>query len=67
VDEGRSGFVLDAPDDAEAVAAALRALLADPGQRRALGETARERARERFSMEVRAATLADLWRRLARA
>lgn len=66
VEEGRSGFVLDAPDDAEAVAAALRPLLADPERRRALGETARARARERFSMEVRAATLAGLWRRLTR-
>jgi glycosyltransferase involved in cell wall biosynthesis len=43
--------VLVPPGDAAAMAAAIQALLDDPDRRAALGEGARERAREVFSMD----------------
>lgn len=50
LDDGRSGALV--PPDAGAFAARLRALLADPGERRRLGEGARQVARERFAAPV---------------
>lgn len=48
------------PDDVDATATALRELLADSEQARRLGRTARERARERFSVERQAGRLLAL-------
>lgn len=48
VEHGATGLVVDAPDDAAAVADALRQLLGDEEVRRALGAAARERAEESF-------------------
>jgi glycosyltransferase involved in cell wall biosynthesis len=65
VDEGRTGFVIDDPDDPEALAARLRPLLSDLGLRSTLGAAARESACARFSMAVRAKRLAEIYRMLA--
>jgi glycosyltransferase involved in cell wall biosynthesis len=58
------GLVADDPDDADAVAARIGELLADPARRRALGERVRARAVERFSMPARARAFADVYREL---
>jgi glycosyltransferase involved in cell wall biosynthesis len=47
------------PDDADALAAALRRL-ADPERRRRLGEAARERARERYDSAIQTPRLVEL-------
>lgn len=65
VSDGRTGFVVDDPDDAEVVAAKLGWLLSQPEARRRLGDEAVVDARARFSMEVRARKLAELYRELA--
>jgi glycosyltransferase involved in cell wall biosynthesis len=65
VDEGRTGFVVDDPDDPDAVAARLRSLFSDLELRSTLGAAARETACARFSMEVRAERLAGIYRTLA--
>jgi glycosyltransferase involved in cell wall biosynthesis len=49
VADGETGLLADPGDDA-AVAAAVNALLADPGRRRALGEAGLHRARTQFSV-----------------
>jgi starch synthase len=51
IEDGVSG-VLVPPDDAPALAAALVALLRDPGRRDRLGAAARERLATRFSREA---------------
>jgi glycosyltransferase involved in cell wall biosynthesis len=56
VDDGRSGLLVP-PDDVEALAAALRKVLADDGLRAALGAAARERALKEFDVDV-------VWRRM---
>jgi glycosyltransferase involved in cell wall biosynthesis len=61
------GFIADAPDDADAVAARLGELLADPARRRALGERVRARAVERFSLAARARAFAEVYRGLVEA
>ncbi len=48
VDDGRTGRLVP-PGDAEALAAALCALLSDPAARRRMGAAARTRARDRFA------------------
>jgi glycosyltransferase involved in cell wall biosynthesis len=65
VDEGRTGFVVDEPDEPDAVAAPLRSLLSDAHRRSTLGAAARESACARFSMDVRAERLAGIYRTLA--
>jgi len=65
IDDGRTGYVVEDCDDPERVAAQLRELLADPARRAAVGAAALESARSRFSMEARAAQLADAYRSLA--
>jgi glycosyltransferase involved in cell wall biosynthesis len=67
VSEGQTGFVIDDPDDPEAVAARLRPLLADAEVRRKLGAEAASDAHARFSLEARAGKLADAYRELAQA
>jgi glycosyltransferase involved in cell wall biosynthesis len=49
VDDGRTGLLVP-PRDPEAVAAGLRRLLSDRGDRKQLGEAARSRVGERFSL-----------------
>ncbi|WP_211361719.1 glycosyltransferase family 4 protein [Pseudonocardia cypriaca] len=56
VDDGRTGLLVP-PDDVEALAAALRKVLADAGLRAALGAAARERALREFDVDV-------VWRRI---
>lgn len=65
VSEGQTGFVIDEPDDPEAVAARLRPLLADAEVRRKLGAEAARDAHARFSLAARAAKLERAYRELA--
>jgi phosphatidylinositol alpha-1,6-mannosyltransferase len=64
VAEGDTGFVVDEPRDATAVAAALARLLDDADLRRAQGEAGRRRAESEFSYDVLAARLDDALLRL---
>jgi trehalose synthase len=59
--DGESG-ILVAPDDGEAVAAAIGALLGDPSRARAIGERAHRRIAEHF---LSAGRLAEYWEHLA--
>jgi glycosyltransferase involved in cell wall biosynthesis len=65
VDDGVSG-VLVPPGDASALAAAMRALWADPGRAAHLGENARRIATERFSLERQTTRLLELYEEAAR-
>ncbi|HVC13864.1 MAG TPA: glycosyltransferase family 4 protein [Acidimicrobiales bacterium] len=58
VDDGITGVVVHRPQDAGAVAAALRRLLADADERRLMGEAARERACRSFDYGALAGKLA---------
>ncbi|MCE2524388.1 MAG: glycosyltransferase family 4 protein [Acidimicrobiia bacterium] len=51
VEHGEGGLVVEDPDDVEAVADTLAALLDDPERRRRLGRRARQRAEEGFSYD----------------
>ena len=51
VEHGAGGLVVDKPDDVEAVADALAALLDDPERRRRLGAAARRRVEKHFSYD----------------
>ena len=51
VEHGAGGLVVEKPDDVEAVADALAALLDDPDRRRRLGAEARRRVEEHFSYD----------------
>lgn len=64
VAEGRTGFIVADPDDAEAAAAPVVRLLTSPELRRSFGAAARRAAVERFSFEARAAALAQLYRQV---
>ncbi|MGH9464590.1 MAG: glycosyltransferase family 4 protein [Thermoanaerobaculia bacterium] len=64
VDSGASGWITPDADDADAVAATLRRLLDDDSVRGRWGTAARGTALERFSMEARAARLAEIYRRV---
>jgi glycosyltransferase involved in cell wall biosynthesis len=61
--DGETGLLVPVGDSA-AIAAALIELLADPERRRRLGETARARARERFSREAMVTGMIEVYRRL---
>jgi len=61
VDHGGTGLLLD-DDRPESVEAALRALLADPGRARAMGEAGRRRARDEFSPERHAEDVEAIYR-----
>lgn len=58
--------VLVPTSDARALAGALEGLIHDPSRRRALGEAARTRARERFTAEIVVPRYEALYRRLCR-
>lgn len=57
VDNGRTGVVVDDPDDVPAVADAIARLLDDPEAAAAMGTAARERAVTEFSYDVLARRL----------
>jgi glycosyltransferase involved in cell wall biosynthesis len=63
--EGKTGFVVRDPDDAEAVSALVSRLLDRPQERAALSAHARALALTRFSFDARADALASLYRELA--
>jgi glycosyltransferase involved in cell wall biosynthesis len=60
VAEGVTGLLV-APEDPEALAAALASLLADAGRARAMGEAGRDRVRREFSLERSTARVLDLY------
>jgi glycosyltransferase involved in cell wall biosynthesis len=57
VEDGETGHVVDV-DDFDAMVTGVASLLTDPDRRRAMGEAARRRCSERFSLEV----VASGWR-----
>ncbi|HVL27913.1 MAG TPA: glycosyltransferase, partial [Acidimicrobiales bacterium] len=54
---GRTGEVVSRPSDPEAVASALRRVLADEARRGAMGAESRRRAESEFSYDLLAARL----------
>jgi phosphatidylinositol alpha-1,6-mannosyltransferase len=62
--DGRTGLVVDPPDDAAKVADAIAAMLADPVRTRVWGQEARRRAEEDFSYDRLAGRLADALEKL---
>ncbi len=54
VDDGASGFVVDV-DDVDAMVEATAILLTEPGRRRAMGDAARRRCQDHFSLDAVAA------------
>jgi starch synthase len=65
VSDGKTGLLVP-PDDPEALAAALNALLGDPARADAFGRAGRERAVAEFGWQAVAAQTADLYAELAR-
>src|SRR5215813_10739248 len=65
VEDNVSGVLVPA-GDARALAGALESLIYDPSRRRALGESARARARELFAADVIVPRYEALYRRLCR-
>ncbi|HEX7181114.1 MAG TPA: glycosyltransferase family 4 protein, partial [Thermoanaerobaculia bacterium] len=64
VEDGRTGLLVPARD-ARALAAAVRALLADPARASALGREARRRAEEAFGRDLAAERYAEVYREAA--
>jgi len=65
VSDGETGLLVP-PDDPEALAVALNALLGDPARADAFGRAGRERAVAEFGWQAVAAQTADLYAELAR-
>lgn len=63
--EGKTGFIVRDPDDADAVSSVVSRLLDQPRARAVLSGHARAMALARFSFDARADTLASLYRELA--
>src|SRR5262245_21708794 len=63
VEDGVTG-VLTAPGDVDALVAALEPLMRDPAQAAAMGERARARVLEKFSLDAEANGIAEVYRRL---
>lgn len=64
VEDGRTGLLVP-PGDADALASAVAALLSDRDRSRALGEAARRRAEERFSLDLHVRRTLELWSEVA--
>jgi starch synthase len=65
VSDGETGLLVP-PDDPDALAAGLNALIGDPGRAAALGRAGRERAVAEFGWQAVAAQTAALYAELAR-
>jgi len=63
VEDGVTG-VLTPPGDVDALVAALEPLMRDPAAAAAMGERARARVEEKFSLDAEANAIADVYRRL---
>jgi mannosyltransferase len=63
VEDGVTG-VLTPPDNVDALVAALEPLMRDPALAAAMGERARARVEEKFSLDAEAGAIADVYRRL---
>ena len=63
VEDGTTG-VLTPPGDVEALVAALEPLMRDPASNAAMGERARARVLEKFSLDAEANAIAAVYRRL---
>jgi mannosyltransferase len=63
VDDGVTG-VLTPPGDVDALVAALEPLMRDPASAAQMGERGRARVLEKFSLDVEAAAIAELYRTL---
>ncbi len=63
VEDGVTG-VLTPPGDADALVAALEPLMRDPASAAAMGRRARQRVLEKFSLDVEANRIADVYRTL---
>lgn len=63
IEHGKSGWLV-APEDPEALAAALKHLTREAGQREALGREARKRVVERYTIEKEVAAHEDLYSEL---
>jgi mannosyltransferase len=64
VEDGVTG-VLTPPGDADALVVALEPLLRDPDSARAMGERARARVLEKFSLDAEANAIAEVYRHLS--
>jgi starch synthase len=65
VADGETGLLVP-PEDPDALAAALNALLRDPGRARAMGQAGRERAVAEFGWDAIAAQTAGLYAELVK-
>jgi glycosyltransferase involved in cell wall biosynthesis len=65
VEDGRSGLLVP-PDDPDAMASAIIRVIDDPDKAAALGRRGQDVIRTRFSLEVEADMLAELYRAHAR-
>lgn len=65
VADGETGLLVP-PHDPEALAEALRRLLADPDLRRRMGETGRSRVEERFSSDAMVARVLEIYDEVVR-
>jgi glycosyltransferase involved in cell wall biosynthesis len=65
IEDGRTG-VLVPPGDAPALANALRRLLTAPGEAQAIGRTAREWARQHFSLARQVADMSEIYEDIVR-
>jgi mannosyltransferase len=63
VEDGVTG-VLTPPGDVDALAAALEPLMRDPALAATMGQRARARVEEKFSLDAEAKAIADVYRRL---
>jgi glycosyltransferase involved in cell wall biosynthesis len=63
IEEGESGLLVP-PRDTDALGAAIRALVADPGRRQRMGRRARQIALDRFDLEDSVSRYAALFREL---
>jgi glycosyltransferase involved in cell wall biosynthesis len=63
VDHETTGLLV-APDDPDALGAAIASLLADPDRREAMGRHGRERALRRFTADIMARSYEEIYRRV---